>query len=68
VDTSSGDLDIEREPTHRTSTLIKRLSHAADSDDDNGGAAAEAGARANGATSATTSGKRPSGESVGVCM
>jgi SecD/SecF fusion protein len=28
------DLDIEREPTHRTSTLTKRLSHSADSDDD----------------------------------
>jgi SecD/SecF fusion protein len=36
------DLDIEREPTHRTSTLTKRLSHAADSDDDNGDTGAAA--------------------------
>ena len=34
------DLDIEREPTHRTSTLTKRLSHSADSDDDGDAAAA----------------------------
>jgi SecD/SecF fusion protein len=32
--------DEEREPTRRTSTLTKRLSHAPDSDDDNGGASA----------------------------
>ena len=33
--------DEEREPTHRTSTLTKRLSHAADSDDDEGAPAAK---------------------------
>jgi SecD/SecF fusion protein len=36
------DLDIEREPTHRTSTLTKRLSHAPESEDDGATAAAAA--------------------------
>jgi SecD/SecF fusion protein len=34
--------DEEREPTRRTSTLTKRLSHTADGDDDNGGKGAAA--------------------------